>query len=169
MVDVALVAGLPVEALEGDGRVAVVPVMILEDDSHPVVGREIRATVGVAWVGRFRERQEPLRMLHDPARVDAHVVGDHVAGEADAACPGAVAQVRVCALATEIPGDPIVVEGIGRGHGSGVASHPLDLLRRLGALPKADQPQAGDAPPSERFQLLIRDGIERPDIAPIGA
>ena len=30
----------------------------------------------------------------DPARVDAHVVGHHVAGQADAARPGAVAQVR---------------------------------------------------------------------------
>ena len=43
VVDVALVAGLPIEALEDDGRVAVVPVVVLEDDPDARVGRQVRA------------------------------------------------------------------------------------------------------------------------------
>ena len=39
VVDVALVAGLPVEALEDDRRVGVVPVVVLEDDPDPRIRR----------------------------------------------------------------------------------------------------------------------------------
>ena len=39
VIDVALVAGLPVEALEDDRRVGVVPVVVLEDDPDPRVAR----------------------------------------------------------------------------------------------------------------------------------
>ena len=70
-------------------------------------------------------------MLDDPARIDAHVVGHHVARQADAARPGPVAQGRVRALATEVVGDPVVVERVGRRDGVGVAAHPLDPLGRL--------------------------------------
>ena len=61
-------------------------------------------------------------MLDHPARVDAHVVGHHVAGQADAALPGPVAQVRVGVLAAEVVGDRVVVERVGRGDGVGVAA-----------------------------------------------
>ena len=106
-------------------------------------------------------------MLDDPARVDAHVVGDHVAGEPDPARPGPVAQVGVGRLAAEVVGDPVVVERVGRGDRVRVAAHPLDPLRRLRALPQADQPQAGDAPARERVELLVRDRVERPDVAAV--
>ena len=67
VVDVALVAGLAVEALEHDRRVGVVPVVVLEDDPDARVVRQIRAVVAVDRVGRFGQRQEPLRVIDDPA------------------------------------------------------------------------------------------------------
>ena len=42
VVDVANVAGPAVDALEDDRRVAVVPVVVLEDDPDPRVGRQVR-------------------------------------------------------------------------------------------------------------------------------
>ena len=168
VVDVALVARPSVEALEHDGGVAVVPVVVLEDDPDPRVGREVGAAERVGGVGRLVEREEPLRVLDHPARVDAHVVGDHVARQADAARPGAVAQRRVRRLAAEVVGDPVVVERVGRGDRVGVAAHPLDPLRRRRTLPEPDEPQPGDAPARERVELLVRDRVERPDVATVG-
>ncbi len=84
-------------------------------------------------------------------------------------CAGPVAQVRVGRLATEVVGDPVVVERVGRGDGVGVAAHPLDPLRGLRALPQADEPQPGDAPVGEPVELLVRDRVERADVAPVAA
>ena len=106
-------------------------------------------------------------MLDDPARVDAHVVGHHVAGQPDAVAPRPVAQVGVGRLAAEVLGDRVVVERVGRGDGVGLAAHPLDPLGRLRALPQADQPQPGHAPAGQRVELLVRDPVERPDVAPV--
>ena len=75
-------------------------------------------------------------MVDDPARVDAHVVGDHVAREPDPARPGAVAQDRVGGLAAQVVGDPVVVERVGRRDGVGVAAHPLDPLGRRASAPR---------------------------------
>ena len=47
-------------------------------------------------------------MLDDPGGIDAHVVGHHVAGEADAAAPGAIAEVAVGLFAAEVGGDIVV-------------------------------------------------------------
>ena len=167
VVDVALVAARPIDPLEDDRRVAVVPVVVLEDDAHPRVGREVRPFEGVDGVGRLGQRQEPLGMVDDPVRVDAHVVGDHVARQPDAVRPGPVAQVRVGGLATEVEGDVVVVERVRRGDRVRVAAHPLDPLGRLRAFPQADQPQPGDAPAGERRELLVGDRVEGPDLAPV--
>ena len=75
----------------------------------------------------------------------------------------------VGSLAAEVVRDPVVVERVGRRHRIGVAAHPLDPLRRDGALPQADQPEARDAPARERVELLVRDRVERPDVAAVAA
>ena len=104
-------------------------------------------------------------MVDDPARIDAHVVGHHVAGQPDPARPGAVAQVRVGVLATEVVGDPVVVERVRRRDRLGVAAHPLDALRGDGPLPQPDQPQAADAPRGQPVELLVRHRVEGADVA----
>ena len=169
VVDEARRTGPAVDALEHDRGVAVVPVVILEDDRHPLVGRQVRSGERVDRVGRLVERQEPLGMLDDPARVDAHVVGDHVAGQPDPARPGPVAQVGVGRLAAEIGRDPVVVERVRRGDRVGVAAHPLDPLRRTRPLPQPDQPQPGDAPAGELVELRVGDRVERPDVAVVAS
>ena len=87
--------------------------------------------------------------------------------EADAARPRPIAQVLVRLLATEVAGDPVVVERVGGGDRVGLAAQALDPLRRLRALPQPDEPQAGHAPRGERVELLVRDPVERPDVAAV--
>ena len=82
----------------------------------------------------------------DPAGVDAHVVGHHVRGEADAARPRPVAEVAPGGLAAEVVGDAVVHERVGGRHGLGVAAQLLDALRGVAAFPQADEPQPGEAP-----------------------
>ena len=108
-------------------------------------------------------------MLDHPARVDAHVVGHHVRREADAALPGAVAQVRPRALAAQVVRDRVVVEGVRRCRRVRVAAPDLDPLARVRALPEADEPEAGDPQPREPVQLLVGDRVQRPDVAPVPA
>ena len=108
-------------------------------------------------------------MLDHPARIDAHVVGHHVARQPDPVLPRAVAQACVGPFAAEVLGDPVVIERIGRGDGVDVAAHPLDLLGRFRALPQADQPESRDAPASERLELVVGDRVERPDVATVRA
>ena len=104
-------------------------------------------------------------MVDHPARVDAHVVGDHVAREPDAARPRPITQVPIRAFAAEIVGDPVIVERIRGGNGVGIAAHPLDPFRRHRTLPQPDQPEARNAPRREGVQCLVRDGVERADVA----
>ncbi len=108
-------------------------------------------------------------MLDDPARVDAHVVGDHVAGQPDAARGRPVAQLGVGRLAAEVAGDPVVVERVGRGDRLTIAAHPLDPLGRPRSLPQADQPEAGDAPAGQRVELLVRDRVQGGDRPAVGS
>jgi hypothetical protein len=169
VVHVADVAAVPVEALERHRRVGVVPVVILEHDPDPRIVREIGARVRVRVVGRLGERQEPVGVLHHPARVDAHVVGHHVARKPDTARPCSVAKRFIGAFAAEVVRDAVVVQGICGSHRVQVAAPALDLLGRLRSLPQPDQPQPGDAPAGKRVELLVGDGVERPDVAPVRA
>ncbi len=169
VIDVPLVAARTIESLEHDGRVAVVPVVVLEDDPDAGIRGEVRAAERVGRIRRLGQRQEPFRVLDHPARVDAHVVGDHVARQTDAAGPGAVAERGIGALTAKVVGDAVVVERVRRGDGIGVAAHPLDPFRRLGALPQADEPQPGDAPMGERVEFVVGDRVQRADVPAVGA
>ena len=102
-------------------------------------------------------------MLHDPARIDAHVVGHHVAGEPDPVRPGALLEAGEGRLATEVRRDRVVVEGVGRGQRVGVAPPALDVLGRPAALPQADQPEPGDPEAGEPGELVVGDLVEGPD------
>jgi hypothetical protein len=84
-----------VAAAEDDGGVGLLVVVVFDLDFDAAVVGEIGAVEAVGGVGRILARDEPLGMFDDPGRVDAHVVGHHVAGEADAVVIGAVAQIDV--------------------------------------------------------------------------
>jgi hypothetical protein len=116
--------------------------MVLDPDLDPVVGREVLAAERVGREGRLADRDEPVRMLDDPARIEAHVVGDHVARKSDAAGRGSVAEHGVGGVAAEVVGDPVVVEGVRARDRLLVAAPALDRLRRLRPLPQPDQPEA---------------------------
>ena len=103
-------------------------------------------------------------MLDDPGRIDAHVVGHHVAGQADAVMVGAVAQIDVGRLAAQVVGDAVVEERIGGGDGVLVAAELLDGLRGAAALPDADQPERIDAATRQRRELFVGNLVEAVDV-----
>ena len=141
VVDVAGLAGLAVAALEDDGGIGLLVVVVFDLDLDARVVGEIGTVEAVGGIGRVAARDEPVGMLDDPGRVDAHVVGHHVAGQADAAPVGAVAQVDVGGFAAQVVGDAVVVERIGGGHGVLVAAELLDGFGGAAALPDADEPE----------------------------
>ncbi len=49
-------------------------------------------------------------MLDDPLGVDAHVVGDHVAGEPQTSSGGTFAQVVAGRFAAQVFGDGVILE-----------------------------------------------------------
>ncbi len=106
-------------------------------------------------------------MFDDPLGVDAHVVGDHVAGESDAEVSGAVAEGGVGAAAAEVLGDGVVAEGIGGGDGVGLSAQALDGARGDAALPESDEPEGVDAALGEQLQLFVGDLVEALDVAEI--
>ena len=57
---------------------------------------------------------EPVRMVDHPWRINAHVIGHHIAGQADAVMVGAVAKVDIGRFAAQVFGDAVVEERIGR-------------------------------------------------------
>ena len=136
VVDVARLAAGPVDALEDDRGVGRIPVVVFDLDDDAIVGGEVLAREGVGLEGRMRRRDEALRVLDDPARIDAHVVGHHVGCQADAARGRAVAQVAPGGVATQLVGDAVVGDRVRRGHGLGVAAHLLDASGGLAALPE---------------------------------
>ena len=165
VVDEAVLAGRAVLPPKDHRRVRVVVVVVLDPDADAGIRREVRPAKRVRRVGGLVERDEPVRMLHDPGRIDPHVVGDHVAGEPDAAPPGTLAQVLVRRFAAQVLSDPVVEQGVGRGHGVRIAAQLLDPLRRPAALPQADQPEPGEAPARQTIELLIRHLVEAAHLA----
>ncbi len=135
VIDEALLAARAVPAAEHDCRVRVVPVVILEIDLDARIRRQVGPVEGVRRVRRLGDGQEPLGVLDHPARVDAHVVRDHVGREADAAGPGPVLERPEGGLATEVVGDPVLVDRVGRRDGVAITAPALDLRRCTAALP----------------------------------
>ncbi len=156
VIDVAGFAGGLVAAAEDDGGVGLGVVVILDFDFDAAVGGEVGAFEAVGRVGGFPAGDEPLGMLDDPGRIDAHVVGNHVAGQADAVVVGAIAQVDVGRFAAQVFGDAVVEERVGGGHGILVAAQELDGLGGAAALPDADEPEGVHAAVGEGLRVLRR-------------
>src|SRR5215213_3945892 len=106
-------------------------------------------------------------MFNDPLRVNAHMVGDHIRRETDAALPGTGSQVFQRAPAAEIFGDIVGIKGIRRSDGLRVTHPLLDLLAGARALPQTDQPESCETTVAQQIQFFIRDLVESPDPAAI--
>ena len=160
VIDVTQVSGAAVAALKDHGRVRLVVVVALDANLDVRIGGKVRATEIVSRVRLVRTRNEPVGMLGHPGRVNAHVVGHHVTGQADAAMEAAVTQAYVCFFATQVVGNAVVKERIGAGHGVVIAAELLDGLRGAAALPDADQPQRVHAAAGQVVELFIRHLVE---------
>ncbi len=169
VVDVLPVAGPLVAAQKDHGRVGLLVVVVLDLDLDAIVPRQVRAVEGVSRVGRVVAGEEPLRMVDDPGRVDAHVVGHHVARQANAVPRATVAQVAVGGLAAERFRYLVVVERIGAGHRVGIAAQVLNRLGRTRALPHADEPERVHAAAGEGSQFLVGNLVQRVDVAAVEA
>src|SRR6185369_3724874 len=84
VIDVAGFARPAIDTTENYGGVGLVVVVVFNLDFDAAVAGEIGTFKAVRRVWRMRQGQEPVGMLNYPAGVDAHVVGNHVAGEANA-------------------------------------------------------------------------------------
>ncbi len=167
VVDESLPAVAVVDMTEGDRRVAVVPVAVLDEDADFVAFAQVGTAEAIAGVGRHVGLDVPVGMFDDPARADPRVVGHHVAGQADAALAAAFAKLLQGVLAAEARGDDVIVERVGGGLGVGVAAHLLDALRGLRALPDADQPQRRDVPAGQPIEFGIGDVVEPAQVAAV--
>ena len=95
VIDVPHLPRIKVATLEHHGGIALTIVMILKVNAHTGDVGQVRAVEGVHGEGAVGQLHEPVGVLDDPFAVDPDVIGHHVAGQADAALPGAVAQVAV--------------------------------------------------------------------------
>src|ERR1700677_4357819 len=111
--------------------------MIFDLDLHPAVAGEIGPLKAVRRIGAVGAGHEPLRVLDDPAGIDAHMIGNHVASQSDPVGEGAVTQVAVGLFPTQISGNVIAIEGIGRGYSVVIAAELLDGLRGRASFPDA--------------------------------
>ena len=66
-------------------------------------------------------------------------------------------------IAANFRGDHIIMQGICRGFGFGIAAEPFDSLGCFTPLPDADQLQTGKTPASQLIQLLIGNLIQSSD------
>ena len=167
VVDVAGGSVAMVAQAEGDGGVGLVVVVVFDFDFDAAVGREVGPGEAVDGERAVPARDEPVGMLDDPGRVDAHVVGHHVAGEAEAEAGGAVAKVGVAGVSAEVFGDVVVLERVGGGDGVAVSAQALDGARGDASLPQADQPEPGDAAVGEQAELFVGDVFEAMDVTSV--
>jgi hypothetical protein len=167
VVDVAGLAGGVVAEAEGYGGVGLIVIMVFDFDFDAGVAGEVGAVEAVGGEGRFPAVEEPVGVFDDPVGVDAHVVGDHVAGEAEPGGGGVALEVVVGLPSAEVAGDVVAFERVGGGDGIVVAAQALDGLGCGGALPKADEPEASDAAMGEEAELFVGDLVEAEDVAAI--
>ena len=164
VIDVAGFTAGFVAAAEDDRSIGLLEVVILNFDFDAAIVREIRAVEGVGGVGRVLAGDEPVGMLDYPGRIDAHVVGHHVAGEANAVMIGAIAQVDVGGLAAEVVGDGVVKERVGRGDRILVAAKLFNGPGGAAAFPYADQPQRIDAAVGDGGEGFVGNFVEAANV-----
>ena len=169
VIDVAGFAAGFIATAKDHGGIGLVVIVILDLEFNAAVVGEIGSFEGVGGIGRIGAGDEPLGVLNDPGRIDAHVVGHHVAGQSDPMVIGAVAQGDVGRFAAEIVGNAIVEERIGRGDGILIAAELLDGAGGAAALPNADEPERIDAVVRDLGEIFVGDLVKAADVAAVFA
>ncbi len=113
VVQVAAPAAVVVDMLEDYGSVAVIPVAVLDAQADGRVFTQVRTGEVIGRIGGGITLDEPVGMLVHPLGIDAGMVGDHVAGQADAAPGAAGLEVGQRRLAAQFRGDPVGMQGVG--------------------------------------------------------
>ena len=126
VVDVARLAVRVMAQTEGDRGVGLVVVAIVDLDLDAAVAGEVGPVEAVGREGALPAMEEPVGMLDEPGRVDAHVVGHHVAGQPQAEVRSAVLQVVISLPAAQIFCNVVVLERVGGGDRILVAAQALD-------------------------------------------
>ncbi len=163
VVDVPFPAAALVHPLEDHRGVGSIVVVVLQVDSYSLSAGEVLPGEGVGGVRGVVGLNVPVRMLVNPAGVDAGVVGHHVACEPYSPAHAAASEAFEGLPAAELPGDLIVVEGVGGGCGLGVAGKLLDSPGGAGALPEADEPEGVKAPHRYLVQGFVGNLVEAPN------
>ena len=88
------------------------------------------------------------------------MIGDHIAGEPDAAVPGPRAEILERLLASEITCDFVIIDRVGGGDRLRISHHLFDSLGCPAPLPDADKPEGIDIPLGELVKFLVGDLIE---------
>ena len=125
--------------------------------------RQVRAVECVAWEWAVVQTDEPIGVFVHPVGIDAHVVGNHIAGQADTAGGAALREVLVGFLAAQAPGDLIARQRVRRRNCVWVAAHLFDAAGGIAAFPQPDQPKARETPAGQLIQDLVWDLIEAVD------
>src|SRR5262249_48315350 len=115
--------------------VRLIVVMIFNFDFDAAVSRKVGTIEAVNGERALPAIDEPVRMLDDPFRVDAHVVRHHVAREAYAEMSSAVPQIFVCRVSAKVFGDVVFLERVSRRDSIALSAQALDGSRRDAAFP----------------------------------
>ena len=84
MINISATAGVVVVVLADHGGITVVPVAVLDADAEPLNLAQVRTAETIGWIRGMVRLYEPVGVLQGPFRVDTGVIGDDVAGQANA-------------------------------------------------------------------------------------
>ena len=136
VIDIASLAARLVAPAKDHRRIRLLKVVVLDLDLDPPIMRQVRPVEAVRRIRRLRPRNEPLRMLHHPRRINAHVIRHHVARQPHPMPIRPVAQVDVRRFPAQVLRNSIVKQR----HSVRVPAQNLDRLGCPAPLPHADQP-----------------------------
>ncbi len=140
VIDVAHLTGMSVHPFENYGGVAVIPVAVFYVKTDTSVFGKIGTVKTVSRVGWLGKGKKAVRMICYPFGIQPHVIGHHIARQADTALPCPVCKILIRLFATQISCNYIVMKAVCRCRRFGVAHALLDNPGCRCPLPYADEP-----------------------------
>ena len=91
------------------------------------------------------------------------MIRNHIRRKANPSLPGTLLKVLVSGLTTQIIGNLVIIDRIGRRHRLRIAHDLFDRLRGARALPNPDKPQTCETPAAQPIELFIGDVVQMMD------